>query len=238
MPNQQLTLHGFLSRVLLGGACGCVALLVADLFFILPVWQPIPKGDDRWETVFLIAKFWLPLAFLLGAIAGLVWRKLKTFRLGAVGLAGCCLAVSLISSRVRPVMCVWPPDERYFLYKVAPRTIVAFLCLGALVISMCRGRGNVPRVIVRVIPYWLTIALVFGALKAGGAKWPPETDGPLYEVVPDTMASLFLIGALVFGMSGAVRQVLLLPSLQSLQEASSASVSETDVDKKEHPETA
>jgi hypothetical protein len=222
MPERRWSLHGFLSRVLAGGACGCAALLMADLVFITPL-QLLPKGDERIETVLLIAKFGLPAAFILGAFAGLTCRWSHTFRLGPAGLVVCCLAVALVSTILRPVMSLWPPDERPPLFEVARATMAVLFCLGALVIALSRGRGIAPRAVWSVFGCWLAVALVSMILRAGNARWPPEEQRPLFEVVPDTMATLFWLGALVIAMSGAIWRVVRHgPRLRSPSEVGAA----------------
>jgi hypothetical protein len=136
MPGRGWSVHDLFSRVLAGGALGCAVLLVADALFITPFWQPLSKSEhERWERVFLIAKLGLPAAFLLGALAGLAWGWSRPFRLGPVGLAGCCLAVTWVSLSLRPVVARVPTDGRGPLYEVVPDTMAAVSGLGALVMA-------------------------------------------------------------------------------------------------------
>jgi hypothetical protein len=110
-------------------------LLVADALFVTPFWQPLYKSEhERWERVFLIAKFGLPAAFVLGALAGLVWRWSRPFRLGPVRLVGCCLAIALVSVSLRPVVARVPTGGLGPLYEVVPDTMAAVFGLGALAI--------------------------------------------------------------------------------------------------------
>jgi hypothetical protein len=112
-------------------------LLVADALFITPFWQPLYKSEyERWERVFVIAKFGLPATFLLGALAGLAWRWSRRFRLGPVGLVGCCLAVAWVSLSLRPVVARVPTDGRGPLYEVVPDAMAAVFGLGALAIAV------------------------------------------------------------------------------------------------------
>src|SRR5262245_2869913 len=105
MPGRGWSVHDLFSRVLSGGALGCVVLLVKDALFITSFWVPFSKSEHEWwERVFLIAKFGLPAAFILGALAGLAWRWSRPVRLGPVGLVGCCLAVAWVSVSLRPVV--------------------------------------------------------------------------------------------------------------------------------------
>jgi hypothetical protein len=128
-------MHGWLSRALAGGAVGCAVLLVADVLFITPFWRPLYKSDhEGCERVFWVAKFGLPAALALGAIAGLVWRWSRPFRLGVGGLTGCCLAVALVSTMLRPVVARIRTGGPGPLYEVVPDTMAAAFALGALAI--------------------------------------------------------------------------------------------------------
>ena len=136
MPGRGWSVHGLFSRVLAGGALGCVVLFVADALFITPFWQPFFKSaHERWERVFLIAKFGLPAAFILGALAGLAWRWSRPFRLGPIGLVLCCLAVALVSVSLRPVVARVPTTRRSPLYEVVPDLMAAVFGLSALAIA-------------------------------------------------------------------------------------------------------
>ena len=104
MTDRMRGLHDWLSRILAGGALGCGALLVVDLILLWPFWKPLYKTDERWQTVFFVAKFVLPAAIVLGALAGLVWRRSHTLRLTGFQLVGCCLAIALVSTMLRPVV--------------------------------------------------------------------------------------------------------------------------------------
>jgi hypothetical protein len=136
MPVRGWSVHDLFSRVLAGGALGCVVLLVTDALFITPFWQPFSKSAHQgWDGVFLIAKFGLPAAFILGVLAGLAWRWSRPSRLGPVGLVGCCLAVAWVSVSLRPVVARVPTGGRGPLYEVVPDTLAAVFGLGALAIS-------------------------------------------------------------------------------------------------------
>ena len=63
MADRRRALHDWLSRILAGGAVGCGALLAGDLFLLWPFWKPLLKGDERWQTVFFVAKVCLPAVF-------------------------------------------------------------------------------------------------------------------------------------------------------------------------------
>jgi hypothetical protein len=111
-------------------------LLVADALFITPFWQPLYKSEhERWERVFLIAQVGLPIAFILGALAGLAWRWSRPFRLRPVGLVGCCSAVAWVSVSLRPVVARVPTGGRGPLYEVVPDTMAAVFGLSALTIA-------------------------------------------------------------------------------------------------------
>ena len=136
MPDGKRGFHDWLSRILAGGALGCGVLLVADMVLLWPFWKPLLKSDERWETVFFIAKVGLPAAFVLGALAGLVWRRSQTLRLSHFGLVGCCLAIALVSMALRPVVARIRTNSRGPLYEVIPDTMAGFFCVVALVIAV------------------------------------------------------------------------------------------------------
>lgn len=145
MPRQAWSPREWVSRSLAGGAAGCGLLLAADLLFIVPVWGPRPlKPDPRWETVFLIATFGLPASIVVGALAGLVWRRSRELRLSGGQMAGCCLAVALVSQMLRPVVSrirssgVGPP------YEVVPDTLAVVFCVVALVVAVWRVGSRSP----------------------------------------------------------------------------------------------
>jgi hypothetical protein len=136
-------MHGLFSRVLAGGAAGCAVLLLVDAVFITPFWRPLYKSDhERWARVFWIAKFGLPTAFALGALAGLAWRRSRPFRLRAAGLIGCCLAVALVAVSLRPVVARVSTLGRGPLYEVVPDTMAAAFVLVALVVAVWAGPGH------------------------------------------------------------------------------------------------
>jgi hypothetical protein len=111
-------------------------LLVANALFITPFWQLLYKSEhERWERVFLVAKVGLPSAFILGALAGQVWRWSRPFRLRPVGLVGCCLAVAWVSVSLRPVFARVPTGGHGPLYEVVPDTMAAVFGLIALAIA-------------------------------------------------------------------------------------------------------
>src|SRR5262245_19951990 len=136
MPDRKRGFHDWLSRILAGGALGCGVLLVADMVLLWPFWKPLLKSDERWETVFFIARVGLPAAFVLGALAGLVWRRSDTLQLSHFGLVGCCLAIALVSMMLRPVVARIRTNTRGPLYEVIPDTMAAFFCVAALVIAL------------------------------------------------------------------------------------------------------
>jgi hypothetical protein len=139
-------MHDLFSRILAGGALGCAVLLVVDALFITPFWQPLSKSEhERWERVFSIAKVGLPSAFILGALAGLVWQWSRPFRLGPVGLVGCCLAVAWVSVSLRPVVARVPSDGFGPLYEVVPDTMAAVFGVGALAIAAAAARCHLGR---------------------------------------------------------------------------------------------
>ena len=70
MPDRMRGFSEWLSRTLAGGAIGCGALFVANVVLCWPFWKPLLKTDERWQTVFFLAKVGLPAAFVLGALAG------------------------------------------------------------------------------------------------------------------------------------------------------------------------
>jgi hypothetical protein len=138
MPDHLHSFPGWLSRILAGGAIGCGVLFVGDFLVITPIWEGrlrLVKSDTwRWEAAFLVAKFGLPAAFVLGALAGLVWRPSRTVRLSRQALVGCCLAVAYVSLTLRPDVArtrtgAYPP-----LYELVPDTMALLVCLLALVI--------------------------------------------------------------------------------------------------------
>jgi hypothetical protein len=111
-------------------------LLVADVVFIAPFWRPLVKSDhEGWQRIFFVAKFGLPAAFVLGALTGLAWRWSRPFRLGFVGLIGCCLAVAWVSVSLRPVVARVSTNRWGPLYEVVPDTMAATFGLGALLIA-------------------------------------------------------------------------------------------------------
>jgi hypothetical protein len=136
MPDRKRGFHDWLSRILAGGALGCGVLLVGDLVLLWPFWKPLLKSDERWQTAFFIAKVGLPAAFVLGALAGLVWRRSHTLRLSHFGLVCCCLAIALVSIALRPVVARIRTNSRGPLYEVIPDTMAAFFCVVALVIAV------------------------------------------------------------------------------------------------------
>ena len=146
MPGRGWSVHDLFSRILAGGALGCAVLLVADAHFITPFWQPLSKSEhERWERVFLIAKVGLPAAFILGAVAGLAWQSSRPFRLGPVGLVGCCLAVAWVSVSLRPVVARVPSGGLGPLYEVVPDTMGAVFGVGALAIAGAAARWHLGR---------------------------------------------------------------------------------------------
>lgn len=146
-------LQALFSRVLAGGAAGCALLLVADLLFITPFWRPLYKSDhEGWERVFWVAKFGLPAALAVGAVAGLGWRWSRPFRLGPVGLVGCCLAVALVSSMLRPEVARVHRGGPGPLYEVVPDTIAAMFASGALIIVAVGAAWHLGRGLLRARP--------------------------------------------------------------------------------------
>jgi hypothetical protein len=146
MPGRGWRVHDLFSRVLAGGALGCAVLLVAVTLFITPFWQPLYKSEhERWERVFFIAKFGLPAAFILGALAGLAWRWSRPFRLRPGGLVGCCLVVVLVSTLIRPVVARVRTGGRGPLYEVIPDTMAAVFALVAVAIASWTGVWHIGR---------------------------------------------------------------------------------------------
>ncbi len=127
------SVHGWFSRALVGSALGCSALLVAEVLIIF-FGRPLYKNNhEGWERVFWVATFGLPAVLAVGAITGLLWKRSRPFRMEIGGLAGCCLAIALISKLLRPVVArartAGPAP-----YEVIPDSIAAVFTLGALAI--------------------------------------------------------------------------------------------------------
>jgi|DewCreStandDraft_2_1066082.scaffolds.fasta_scaffold09055_2 hypothetical protein len=144
MPKRAWSIHEWISRVLAGGALGCVVLLAIDLFVLIPFWElPLLKSDPRWETVFFVAKVGLPLAITLGAVAGLAWRRSRELQLSRGALVGCCLAVALISQWLRPMVARIHRGGIGPLYEVVPDTLAVVFCLLAVAVAVWyRGPGT------------------------------------------------------------------------------------------------
>ncbi len=100
MRNRTGSLHDWVSRLLAGAATGCAVLLAVDVLVLIPVWGPrLLKPDPRWDTVFFVAKIGLPVAIVLGAVAGLAWPRSREIQLsrgaGRMLFGGrVCLAVA------------------------------------------------------------------------------------------------------------------------------------------------
>lgn len=136
MTNPMPSFHEWFSRVLVGGALGCGILFLGDLILLCPFWKPLLKSDERWQTVFFVAKVGLPAAFVLGALAGFVWRRSHTLRLTWFRLVCCCLTVAYVSTVLRPVVAHTGTSTRSPLYEVVPDTMAGFFCVLALLIAV------------------------------------------------------------------------------------------------------
>jgi hypothetical protein len=122
MPVRQFDLSEWFGRIILGGAVGCSVLFVIDMAICLPI--PMYKGDPRWKWVELTAELGLPVSFVVGALAGLIWRRSRFVRLTPAELIVCSLIVALIAIQAEPAFArVRGTESPLPMYELVPRVM-------------------------------------------------------------------------------------------------------------------
>jgi|GEM_PF-2932124 len=145
MSRRVWSLREWVSRLLAGGAVGCVLLFLACVVSIILVWEPrLLKGDPRWQSVFFIANFGLPASIAIGALAGLVWRRSQALRLSGGPMACCCVAIALVSRMLRPVVDRNPTSGIDPRFEVVPDTLFVSFCVLALMVAVWRNGSRLP----------------------------------------------------------------------------------------------
>ena len=76
-----------------------------SFFVVAPMWGPrMYKGDERWETIFLIAATLLPASALVGTVFASVILRFSSFRLKHRGVMISCLAIMFFVWTNKPMI--------------------------------------------------------------------------------------------------------------------------------------
>jgi hypothetical protein len=205
-----------LTSLLAGGACACVALFLVE-YVVIPVdlngrkWHA--KENERWTALLeWISQYGLPIALMLGAIAGRLLQRYRPFRLGVVGLAGCTFAIAFFALALRPrLVARWPPAPLPLPEAVPDAIATTFGWLGLAIVVMgviwhisgqylSGGPGMIWRVLHKCGAF-IMCAGVFMIMSEGIARSGLGTDNTWILLRP---VHWFGVGAVCVGMILAV----------------------------------
>ncbi|HQR08679.1 MAG TPA: hypothetical protein PLN21_17775 [Gemmatales bacterium] len=132
--NHHARTHNVLSRVFLGGTSGLMLLFVGNWITSIVVsmmggWH---IGSSWWDYGCWSAAYGLPLAFVLGAVAALLFRRSKTIHLRLVEFPLYSLISAFLSIMQKPAIARLRVGRPIPLYEIVPTVMAAFFGLLAL----------------------------------------------------------------------------------------------------------
>jgi hypothetical protein len=144
MTNGWSTVQASISRIFFGGLVGIALLFVANLLIMCFPPSPPYKGDIRWTWFEWEAEVGLPLAFALGALAGLAWRRDRPFRSPLVVVTLSSWNIALLAKGFRSSRTVLP-DVPTPPFVTVPNSFVIVFGSLALVLTACLVLGSLAR---------------------------------------------------------------------------------------------
>jgi hypothetical protein len=101
----QSTVEYLVSSAVIGTLIGASTLFMFAFLVVAPMWEPrMPKGDERWETIFFIAETVLPISTLVGSAFVALILRFFSFRLNLRGMIISCLAIIFFVRMIKPMI--------------------------------------------------------------------------------------------------------------------------------------